>query len=903
VAVASLALVGIAAVGVDRAHSFEDENRILGYSAVPSTTQAGGHPDLKIVVWAKDQNVIQEPSQECECQDPRNLYFDMPGGLIADPHALPQCTDADFATTNCPTESQIGLVAIGFNGASPPLNPLFPTPVYNLVPRPGQAGLIGFPAPIINSPVFTVASARTEGDYGLNLSTLDVTHPLQIGTSTIELTIWGVPADPVHDIGRLGPQGCDATHTSPIEDCVEGFGSNAPPQPYLSNPTSCGQTPTIDVEIEWYDHFRQSSSSPFPATTGCDLLGFNPSLFGRPTTTQTETASGFDADLLVPQNTTPTVPLPSSIRGTDVTLPEGFTINANAGDGKVSCSDAQANFGSRGLPAECPEFAKVGSASIESSVLPGPLPGFVYLADPKPDDRYRLLLAADGFGLHVKLPGRIIPDPDTGRVTTSFQDLPQFPFTRFNLHFFGSERGVLATPNRCGSYPVVSRFTPWDSELPQQTSTQFFNLDAGPGGGACPDLPLPFVPDFKAGVADKTAGLHSPFSVMVSRDDGEQSLTGLSISTPPGFAATLKGIPYCPEVAINRLSDPSYRGLEEQISPSCPAASRVGSVVAGAGTGSRPVHVSGAAYLAGPYRGAPLSLLVVVPVVSGPYDLGNIPVRVPVTVDPVTARVTATSDPLPRIIAGIPLRTRSIQVKLDRPGFALNPTNCDRFHVRATVTGDEGGITGPGTHFQVANCADLGYGPKLKLKLSGGVQRRGHPAIRAILTTRPGEANTRRVAVTLPKGGIVDNSHIDTICTRVQFAADNCPPGARIGHATAETPLLDEPLRGPVILRSSANPLPDMVLDLKGQLDIELSGRIDTARGGRLRTTFTAVPDAPVTKFTLDLRGGKKGLLLNSTSLCSGPEFADVRMSGQNGKRSNGRSKLHVACEGRHRHD
>ena len=264
---------------------------------------------------------------------------------------------------------------------------------------------------------------------------------------------------------------------------------------------------------------------------------------------------------------------------------------------------------------------------------------------------------------------------------------------------------------------------------------------------------------------------------------------------------------------------PGYTGVGELAASACPANSQIGTATGGAGVGSRPLYVPGKVYLAGPYKGAPLSLVVVIPAVSGPYDLGNVAVRAAISVDPETAQVTAVSDPLPRILDGILLRTRFLQVKLDRPGFALNPTNCDPFMVEALVTGAEGSTATRGSNYQMANCARLPFQPRLELKLTGGVKRRGHPAIQAILRTEAGEANTRVTTVTLPKGQLLDNTHIQTICTRVQFNSESCPPGSRIGKAVAQTPLLDSPLEGPVYLRSSTNKLPDLVLDLKGQVD------------------------------------------------------------------------------------
>jgi hypothetical protein len=181
------------------------------------------------------------------------------------------------------------------------------------------------------------------------------------------------------------------------------------------------------------------------------------------------------------------------------------------------------------------------------------------------------------------------------------------------------------------------------------------------------------------------------------------------------------------------------------------------------------------------------------------------------------------------------------------------------------------------------------------------VKRRGHPAIHAVVRANPGEANTHSVTVTLPKGELLDNAHIGTVCTRVQFAKEQCPSDSRLGEAEVTTPLLDQPLRGAVYLRSSEHDLPDIALDLRGQFDIEAVGRVDSVNG-RLRTRFETVPDAPVSQIVLDLAGGDKGLLVNSETLCGAPKKATVRMVGQNGVTDNMKSRLEATCGSKARH-
>jgi hypothetical protein len=588
-----------------------------------------------------------------------------------------------------------------------------------------------------------------------------------------------------------------------------------------------------------------------------------------------------------------------------VVLPPGLTINANAADGKTACSEAQVHLGpfASTEEAQCPEYARIGTVLLESSALPGPLPGSIYLAEPKPGNPYRIFVTADGFATHVKLAGNVKADPKTGQLTVSFPELPQAPLTKINLHFFGSEGSLLATPTRCETYAVNSTFTPWDGTLAEQSATQLFALDSGPAGTACPGATRPLKPGFQAGPPDNTAGAHVPFALALTRNDGEQDLSSLTVTTPPGVLATLAGVPYCSDHALEEAARAAHSGHAEEADPSCPLASQIGTGTVGAGAGTNPVFLSGKVYLAGPYKGAPLSLAVITPTVSGPYDFGNVVVRAALKLNPETAQITAVSDPLPQIVEGIPLRLRSILIDLNRSNFTLNPTNCDPFSIEATVGGTEGSQTKLSYPFQVAECGTLPFTPKLTLKVSGATNHTGTPALTATLTTHPGEANVARTSVTLPHAEFLDNAHLKTPCTRVQFAegatpGERCPPGSDIGFARAETPLLSKPLEGPVYLRTSGRKLPDIVAALNGQIDIALDGHVNSV-DQRLRTTFETVPDAPVSKFTLSLDGGSKGLIENSVNVCAHALHVEAEIAGQNGKVNNETPVLQTPCHKR----
>jgi hypothetical protein len=598
----------------------------------------------------------------------------------------------------------------------------------------------------------------------------------------------------------------------------------------------------------------------------------------------------------------------ASARAKDVTvtLPEGMTLNPSAANGLDACSESQIGFlsGTPGVhfseePQSCPDASKVGSLEVNSPLLDRKLPGAVYVAKPF-DNPFGSLLAIylavedPQTGIIAKLGGKVEPNPVTGQLKTTFLENPQLPIEDFGLHLFDGPEAALKTPLACGTHTTTSEMVPWSAPegANASPSDSFLTSVAAGGSGPCPasEAAAPNKPSFSAGTIAPAAGAFSPFVFKVSRPDGSQRLTGIDTTLPPGLTGKLAGIPYCSEAAIAQAKsrEAPNKGVLEQQSPSCPAASEVGTVSVGAGAGISPYYATGHAYLAGPYKGAPLSLVVITPAVAGPFDLGAVVARVALYVDPETARIHAVSDPLPSIIDGIPLDLRSIALKLDRPSFTLNPTSCDPMSISGSalaLTGQSAALTSP---FQVGGCGALKFKPSLSLKLKGGTKRGDHPALTATLRAKPGEANTASISVALPHSEFLDQAHIKTICTRVQFSAgarpgDGCPKGSIYGKATAITPLLDQPLSGPVFLRSSNHNLPDLVIALHGQVDIVVAGRVDSHKGG-IRNTIEAAPDAPVTRFTLSMQGGKKGLLINSRDICASKARASVQMVGQNGK-------------------
>jgi hypothetical protein len=509
----------------------------------------------------------------------------------------------------------------------------------------------------------------------------------------------------------------------------------------------------------------------------------------------------------------------------------------------------------------------------------------------------------------VKQAAKIEPDPKTGQLVTTMDNLPQFPLGHVSLHFREGGRSPLITPPGCGTYETKALFTPWANPDNPLITTSTLQITNGIGGGACPSGPPPFSPGFQAGSVNNAAASYSPFYTRLTRRDGDQDLTKFSAILPPGMVAKLAGVGKCSDAAIAGAKAKS--GRAELASPSCPPSSEIGDVQAGAGVGSELTYVPGKVYLAGPYNGAPLSVVGVVPAVAGPFDVGTVVTRLALDIDPKTAEARvdgSRSDPIPHILAGIPLKVRDIRVNVDRPDFTLNPTRCSLFSVGAQIWGggtdlfsvaDDSPVS-RSDRFRAANCASLGFKSSLKLSLKGGTHRGDHPALKAIYKARPGDANLRRLALTFPRSEFVENANFRTICTRVQFTANACPADAIYGHVRAFTPLLDEPLEGPVYLRSSDHPLPDAVFVLHGIVDAEVAVRIDSIHG-RLRATVESAPDVPVSQVIVEMEGGKKGLFVNSRNICAAKNRANADMVAQSERKSSLRPPLTPKCPKKHR--
>jgi hypothetical protein len=924
------ALAAAAAVGpASSSASFGVEGFEFGFFNEDGSiaTQAGSHP-YALRTQIQFNTKPAEEGGELPDGMVRDIYVNLPTGFVGTDVNIPQCSTEQFVELkqektgeagqpNCPNSTAIGISTTHILAGE------IIGPVFNLVPPPGVVVKIGYW--VYTTPVILEVGVKDSAPYNVvtALGKLPQTSPVYSGF----LELWGVPASSVHDSQR------GHCYSQKTGTCT----SSAPEVPLFTLPTACTGPLAVGYAADSWEHpgsfladgspnladpnwssgqalTHDTSTPPNPqGLTGCSKLGFTPRITAQPTTKAAQSPTGLDFSLNVADEgiSSPTGLSQSDIRKAVVTLPEGFTTNPSLAEGLTTCSEADlARETVNSEPGEgCPNESKIGTVEVESPLLGEPVDGSLFIATPYENQAGNSLIGLymvirnTKLGIIIKQPLKVENDPVTGQITTVAEEIPQLPFSHFKLHFRQGTRSPLASPSLCGSYDVPAVLTPWSGTAPI-TSHDTFQIIAGPNGGPCPSGGTPpFHPGLEAGTINNAAGSYSPFYLHLTRNDGEQEITHFSIKLPPGVVGKLAGIPFCSDAAISAAAARTgpHGGQEEIEHPSCPAVSEIGHTLVGAGVGPSLAYAPGKVYLAGPYKGAPLSIAAITAAKVGPFDLGTVVVREALKVNPETAEVfvdATGSDPLPHIIKGIPVHLRDIRVYVDKPEFVINPTSCERTSTASTVLGSGTNfasesddqpvtVTSP---FQAASCASLGFAPKLSIALKGGTKRSANPALKAVVTPRKGDANIGKAVVALPPSEFLEQGHIKTVCTRVQFNAgggngEQCPAASVYGRATAVTPLLSEPLTGPVFLRSSSHKLPDLVAALHGsEINIDLDGRIDSAKGGGIRTNFEAVPDAPVTKFTLEMFGGKKSLLVNSTNICKGTHKAIAEFKGQNGK-------------------
>jgi hypothetical protein len=881
-------------------------------------TQAGSHPyefAFSFDLNTKANPIDSPPQLEPVGGELHKLVANLPPGFVGNPTAVPECARQQFEEEACSPSTQVGLDVADVLGGERVAGRVS-DPVYNLVPPPGVPAQFAFE--IYGNKVYLDAGVRSGSDYGIT-SYVDGLPQTKIMGNRIVL--WGEPSNPSHDQERLSKFGDNGI-------CSLGCPSSSARVPFLTLPTSCPNPGTEQGRLEWsasadtwetgalagksfVTHEGGDSPTSF---TGCDHLGFGPSISVAPDTSEADTPAGLTVDVRVPQEglTTPGALVTSDIKDTTVVLPKGVVINPGQAAGLQSCpagrpapperygdalttpEEKQRGEEDNGA-AYCPNASKVGAVEIETPLLHHSLKGDVYVLQSNPPN-LQLLVTAEGEGVFLKLVGNVSLCESTGEVLdgktceaagqliTRFTETPELPFTDFKLAFTGGAQAALDTPTACNIYSTSADFTPWSSPaVADASSSSAFAITAGPGGAPCPSSPLPFSPSLIAGSTTDQAGGFTSFSLLLQRGDEQQRIEKLSFKAPQGLSGMISAVPVCPEPQASQGT--------------CSAASQIGHSTVASGPGPYPLTIpqpgdpQSPIYLTGPYEGAPFGLTIVTHVLAGPFDLGTIVTRAKIEINPYSAQITVTTDPLPQVIDGVPTDLRLVDSVIDRPGFMFNPTTCNPQEFSGTATGTPppgggggagsgsggAGATAPiGSHFQVGSCQSLKFEPKFTAFTSGKTSRSkgANLTLRVQRASGPSsqQANFTEAKIELPKQLPSRLTTLQRACPARVFEANPaaCPPESDIGHVKVVTPILPVPLEGPAYFVSHGNEaFPSVTVVLQGDgVTIVVVSTTFINKAGITSATIKTVPDQPFTSFELTFPEGAYSALAANANLC-----------------------------------
>jgi hypothetical protein len=906
-------------------------------------TQAGGHPFAANATFVLNYTPDDIGNLHTAGGSPKDIETELPPGFVGNPQTTPQCPVATFASsseTPCPSDTAVGYIHFSYiqgrivAGRPDPFGiaAFHADPVYNLVPGPGHPAAFGFIGGKSWAHFTLNAKVRSDGDYGITISSPYTATPTPLAVSLTFCENGSVLS---------GNEGTGLTLS-----CAPVVAGSTP---FLTNPSRCeGPAPVTTLSANTYENpagyasmasYAGAPSAPpsfvgQPGTsgtpgastsfvTGCNLLQFQPEVQFKPSqaseggTSQADEPTGATFALKVPQPEEDATNATPELKSATVTLPAGMTVDPSAADGLQACSNAQFGLGSTVEPAEpaaCPSASQIGTVKVITPLLEKPLEGQVFIGAPEcspcsatdAEDGhiFRLFLQVRSVerGVIVKLAGHVSANPTTGRLQATFTQQPQLPFSELLLTFNGGARAPLANPQTCGTFTTTTDLTPWSTSglgglsgteaiagTPDATPSSSFNADWNGAGGACPGS-LPFSPSFSAGSQAPTAGAASPFSVTFGREDREQDISAITVSTPPGLLGMVSQVTQCPEAQAN--------------AGTCGPESEIGSTTAGAGPGPHPFYLGGKVYLTGPYKGGPFGLSIVVPAVAGPFNLGTVVVRASIAVNPATAALTIVSDPLPQFVDGVQLRLRRINVEVNRPGFMLNPTSCAQQQVTATITAAQGASSTRSTPFEVGGCQSLPFAPKLTASSGGHASKAGGASLDVkIESAGIGQANIAKVDLQLPTALPSRLSTLQKACLAAVFNANPaaCHEESVIGKATIHTPILKAPLTGPAYLVSHGGAaFPDVEFVLQGEgVTLILDGNTDI-KNGITYSRFESAPDAPFTSFETELPTGPHSILgayvpaSANYNLCGTSLAMPTIITAQNGKQIKQTTKIAV---------
>ena len=888
----------------------------LGPAGEP-VTQADGHPHfLNMSLLFNDIRAINSNEPVKPVEATKDLVFYLPLGLLGDPTVASLCPVSLVETTTnqtgCPPSSRIGTILplILSTLAADSSDPTHEYGIYNIVPEKGYAAEFAF-AELNLTFVIYASVVRHDGQYMVRISTPGLPAISQIV---------GLVASFDGDISEH--------YVSGFEELTFDRGS------FLTDPSDCGESASAreaSVAANTWENPDpalpiQASAPAFPAIEGCELLKFAAGVGVTPDTTQAEAPAGYQVGLEVPQASKDSSGLGTPpVKKVELQLPEGTTISPSSANGLVGCeelgpggidiegpeSEAVGPDGlQRMVAGHCPVASQIGTVSASTPLLREGLLGHLYIATPHcggagqhectPADAQDgelfglyLEMEAPNAGVIIKLKGTARVDPVTGRITAVFDDNPQFPFSKLTVSMKNGPRAPLANPQTCGVASSEGVVTPWsEPQTPPVSTTSAFSVDWNGTGGTCP-ASAPFAPSFTAGTATPAAGAFSSFSLTLKREDREQDVASLSSTLPQGLLAAVANVGRCPEPQASQAS-----------LSACPASSQIGTTTVSVGSGSEPYYVTGKVFFTGPYGGAPFGLSVVVPAAAGPFNLGNVLVRVALFVDPHTAQVTAVSGPLPQKLDGVPLRIRTLNVSLDAHEFVLNPTNCSQLSITGVIHSTTGTNVSVGSPFAASGCKKLAFKPSLAASTKGKTSKAGGASLTIRVGSGAGQANISKVRLVFPKQLPARLTTLQKACTETQFNANpaGCPAGSVIGTAAAHTAILKSALTGPIYLVSHGGAaFPDAVVVLQGEgVLLYLDGNTNIKKG-ITTSTFNSIPDAPISTFEATLPQGAHSAFATDIptkakgNLCGQSLTLPATITGQNGAQVSQNTKIAVS--------
>jgi hypothetical protein len=824
----------------------------------PDLLTAAAHPYLNVGFTLTDNNL-----QATNLEDIQEFVVHFPPGELGNAAAVPRCPVFLFNLNACPATTKVGTLSNrALQGGSSVT--VFGS-IYNLEPAGSEPARLAsyVPAALAIAPI--VIEVRDDGDFGVDSTTKDIPRTIGIPPGQQDITVRNINFSMFNQVG-------------------------SPAKPFWTNPTSCIPA-TTSIEAVSYSGSHASAPAATFTPTGCGSPAtrppFDPAIDATLDTSKADASSGYTIGIDFPVNEDASLQDQAHLKRAEVTLPAGVTLNAGAADQLESCTEAQFGVGST-APARCPASSQVGDVTVETPALLAPLHGHAYFAEPTDADPWRLLMEIEGSGMRLKLINEVTLDPQTGQIKTVVDDLPQQPFSRFELRLNGGAKAVLQNPSGCGTHAITTSLTPWsaapsfaaaDDSHPQAT----FATSADGAGAPC-ESPQPFRPTLSTTSDPSQAGANTHSKIEIGRPAGHQLLKRLSLQLPAGLIGSLNALPLCP--------------TDRVVAGTCDESSKIGALKVSVGGTDAPLQAPGSIYLGRPLQADDIaSLSIVVSAKAGPIDLGKVVVANRVRLRPSDQGVDVISGDLPAILESVPLRVGKIEVEINREGFMTNPTGCDVRALKGSFDSDQGASGNAEANLQATGCEALRFAPDLRLIAEGERERFGHPALRAIVSQSGGQASIKRAVVGLPD---VLRPELPTIqkslCTSAQLAANACPAASIVGNATANTPLLPSPLSGPVFLVQDPNPvdpLPRIVVRLAGMASVELSAR-NTIEGVRTVNTFENVPDVPISRFEIYVNGGKSGILKNFHDLCSTTSRAEATFSGHNGASSTSRPPLEV---------